>query len=355
MTQLVLSWGEKPYRAQQLWSWLYVRLANSFEAMSDLPKGFRQRLQETLPPWLPTIREYHRSADGTEKWLLQLEDGQVVETVHIPDEERGTLCISTQAGCALACSFCHTGRQGFARNLTCHEIVGQVVLARSAVEAAGRKVTNVVMMGMGEPLYNCEAVFAAGRILMDANGLAFGSRKLTLSTAGVIPRLPEVARELGCNLAISLHSVRDEVRNVLVPLNRKYGIAGLRKAALAYPLKANRRIFWEYVLLKGVNDSARDARELIGFLHGIPSKVNLIPFNPWPGSDYQQPEMETALHFQEILRQAGQVAILRDSRGGDIAAACGQLRGALLGAKQRRDFNLQEGFQDIVQETVQVE
>lgn len=335
LTELVAAWGEKPYRAHQLWSWLYVRLAPTPESMSDLPKPFRQRLMEQAKPWLPQVRDHRLSSDGTEKWLLALEDGQCVETVHIPDQERGTLCISTQAGCALNCAFCHTGQQGFARNLTTGEIVGQVVLARAAVEAAGRKLTNVVMMGMGEPLYNFAAVAKAAKILMDGNGLAFGTRKLTLSTAGVVPVLHEVARELACNLAISLHAVRDEVRDILVPLNRKFPLAALRQAALSYPLKANRRIFWEYVLLRGVNDTPADARNLIRFLHGIPSKVNLIPFNPWPGSAYEAPEEQTALDFQEILRQAGLVAILRESRGKDIAAACGQLKGELPGTKPR--------------------
>lgn len=327
LTELITTeWGERPFRAKQLWSWLYVKLARDVDAMTDLKKEFRSRLATFCPTLTPNVLAHQRSQDGTEKWLLQFSDGAKVETVYIPDTDRGTLCVSSQVGCSLACTFCHTGTQKLARNLAASEIVEQVTFSRSVLAERGLKVTNVVLMGMGEPLYNYEAVLKAVRILLDGTGLAIGTRKITLSTAGVVPHLAKVGWDLGINLAISLHSVRDSVRDRLIPLNRKYNLAALRQAIDAYPLKGGRRITWEYLLLNGINDSREDAKELVDFLDGIPSKVNLIHFNPWPGAPYQPSSKETMLRFQEVVGNAGLVAVIRDSRGGDIAAACGQLQ-----------------------------
>lgn len=334
---LLREWGEKPYRTRQLWHWLYVRQAAEPALMSDLSKEFRTRLAAAWPRLRPAVRiqQERLSADGTRKWLLALEDGQMIETVFIPEEGRGTLCISSQVGCTLACPFCHTGMQGFARNLRADEIVEQVLLARQALEGGEERVTNVVLMGMGEPLYNYDPVVAAVRIIMDEVGIAIGTRKVTVSTAGVVPRIREVGRDLGCNLAISLHAVRDEVRDLLVPLNRKYDLAALRRAVLEYPFKRGRRIFWEYVLLDGINDSVADARLLVEYLREIPSKVNLIPFNPWEGAPYAPSSPERTARFQEVLWKAHLVAVVRESRGNDIAAACGQLKGELSGVRGR--------------------
>ncbi|MBF0153322.1 MAG: 23S rRNA (adenine(2503)-C(2))-methyltransferase RlmN [Magnetococcales bacterium] len=335
LSELVAGWGEKPYRVRQLWFWLYVRLASEWEAMTDLSKEFRQRLATSCAPLRPKPVQHQVAIDGTEKWLLRLDDGQVIETVFIPEEGRGTLCVSSQAGCSLNCAFCHTGAQGFARNLTAAEIVEQVLFCRQELAAREKRLTNIVLMGMGEPLYNYDAVAKAVRILMDDSGVAIGTRKITLSTAGVVPRLHAVGHDLGVNLAISLHAVRDDIRNELVPLNRKYDLAALHQALVAYPLKGTRRITWEYVMLAGVNDAPDDAREMARYLRGIPSKINLIPFNPWPGAPYAPSPPERVARFQEILHQAGYVTVIRDSRGADIAAACGQLKGMLPGVRPR--------------------
>lgn len=331
---LLASWGEKPYRAKQLWVWLHVKLVDDAALMTNLSKILRARLAESCSLRRLSIKDHQVSQDGTEKWLLELADGQVIETVFIPESDRGTLCISSQAGCTLSCSFCCTGTQGFARNLTAAEIVQQVLLARAELQTRDKKITNLVLMGMGEPLYNTEAVSQAVRIIIDGDGLGIGTRKLTLSTVGVIPQLKAV-EELGVNLAISLHAVRDEVRDELVPLNKKYNLAALREALLDFRLKSGRRITWEYVMLDGVNDSDDDRRALIHYLRGIPSKVNLIPFNPWPGSAYRRPPREVMVTFKEKLHKAGVAAIIRESRGADIAAACGQLKGELSGARAR--------------------
>ncbi|MEO5362521.1 MAG: 23S rRNA (adenine(2503)-C(2))-methyltransferase RlmN [Magnetococcus sp. DMHC-8] len=324
---LMAEWGERPFRARQIWSWLYVKLARDVEAMTDLPAALRNRLLAMSPPLMPEVLAHQVSRDGTEKWLLGLVDGARIETVYIPDAERGTLCISSQVGCTLSCTFCHTGTQPLLRNLEAAELVEQVTFARSALAQRGLRVTNVVLMGMGEPLYNYDAVVKAVRILLDGTGLAIGTRKITLSTAGVVPRLVQVGWDLGINMAISLHSVRDAVRDRLIPLNRKHDLNALRQAILSFPLKHGRCITWEYVLLKGVNDTLQDARELVEFLGDIPSKVNLIAFNSWPGAPFEPSPRETILRFQEVICQAGLVTVIRDSRGGDIAAACGQLRG----------------------------
>ncbi|MBF0132359.1 MAG: 23S rRNA (adenine(2503)-C(2))-methyltransferase RlmN [Magnetococcales bacterium] len=323
-------WGEKPFRTQQIWSWIHVKLATEIDEMTDISKEFRQRLKENFRFCRPTIRTRQHSQDHTVKWLLELADGLCVESVFIPEEDRGTLCVSSQVGCSLSCPFCHTGTQRLARNLTAAEIVGQVILARSELSDQGLRVTNIVLMGMGEPLFNYDAVVRAVRIMLDPNGLAIGTRKITLSTAGVVPKLVDVGRDLGVNLAISLHAVRDDIRDRLVPLNKRYNLAALKQAVLHYPLKGGRRITWEYVLLDGINDSDEDAHGLVRFLKGIPSKVNLIPFNPWPGTPFTPSPMEKIIHFQEIVGGSGLVTVIRDRRGEDIAAACGQLVGRTL-------------------------
>ncbi|MBF0156043.1 MAG: 23S rRNA (adenine(2503)-C(2))-methyltransferase RlmN [Magnetococcales bacterium] len=345
------AWGQKPFRGKQLWSWLHVKLATEVAGMTDLSKEFRELLGQRTAPLRPGVGRHQVARDGTEKWLLVLADGETVETVFIPDEERGTLCISSQVGCALSCPFCRTGTMPLVRNLTAAEMVEQVLHVRTVLSRAGqgeetgaeggagktagggkassgeeKRITNVVLMGMGEPLYNYEATVKAVRILMDRNGLAIGTRKITLSTSGVAPRIPQVMRDLGVNLAVSLHAVRDEVRDVLVPINRKFNLAALRQAIMDSPLKSGRRITWEYVLLDGINDSLEAAAELAAFVRGIPSKMNLIPFNPWEGSPYLPSPREQVVRFQEVLHHAGLVTVIRESRGADISAACGQLK-----------------------------
>ena len=330
LDELLAQWGERPFRAKQLWSWLYVKLAAEVGEMTELSKVFRARLEEVCEPLRPEVRSQQLSTDGTRKWLLAFTDGQQVETVYIPEEDRGTLCISSQVGCSLSCPFCHTGTQKLVRNLTTSEIVEQVTFARSQIEAGGGRLTNIVLMGMGEPLYNYAAVVKAVRIILDGSGLAIGTRKITLSTSGVVPRMVQAGYDLGINLAISLHSVRDSVRDQLVPINKKYNLAALRKGAMEYPLKGNRSITWEYVLLDGVNDSPEDARELVRYLKGIPSKVNLIPFNPWPGAPYKPSSGEAITRFQNQVGNSGLVTVIRASRGEDIQAACGQLKSSLI-------------------------
>ncbi|MBF0446862.1 MAG: 23S rRNA (adenine(2503)-C(2))-methyltransferase RlmN [Magnetococcales bacterium] len=327
LEQMLLEWGERPFRVKQLWSWLYVKLASEVGEMTDLSKAFRARLEGICQPLRPTVLSRQLSRDGTQKWLLSFTDGQQIETVFIPEEGRGTLCVSSQVGCSLSCPFCHTGTQQLSRNLTASEIVEQVTFARSQVEGRGERLTNVVLMGMGEPLYNYDAVVKAVRIIMDGAGLGIGTRKVTLSTSGIVPKMVQAGYDLGVNLAISLHSVRNEVRDVLVPINKKYNLAALRKGAREYPLKGNRTITWEYVMLDGVNDSERDAEELVRYLKGIPSKVNLIPFNPWPGTPYRATPREKINLFQNVLCNSGLVTVVRERRGEDILAACGQLKG----------------------------
>src|SRR5207248_1054144 len=275
-----------------------------------------------------------RSVDGTQKWLLRFDDGQEVETVHIPEEDRGALCVSSQVGCTLTCKFCHTGTQRLVRNLAPAEIVGQVMVARDALgewpsPADDRQLTNIVLMGMGEPLYNYENVAAALRIIMDGEGLSISRRKITLSTAGVVPMIRRCGAELAVNLAGSLHAVRDDVRDRLVPLNSKYPVAELLEACRTYPGASNaRRITFEYVMLKGSNDSPADARELVRLLAGMPAKVNLIPFNPWPGAPYECSADAVIAAFSDIVFAAGYSAPVRTPRGRDILAACGQLKSA---------------------------
>ena len=326
--------GEPAWRAGQLWRWIYVRGATSFEGMTDIAKTLRAKLAERFVVARPEVTRRQQSADGTQKWLIRFADGQEVECVHIPEEERGTLCVSSQVGCTLSCKFCHTGTQRLVRNLTPTEIVQQLMLARDAFGEfpppdQDRNLTNIVMMGMGEPLFNYDNVAAALKIAMDGDGLAISKRKITLSTSGVVPQIRRCGAELGVKLAISLHAVTDELRDVLVPINRKWPIAELLDACRNYPGLSNaRRITFEYVMLKGVNDSPADARALIKLIGGIPAKINLIPFNPWPGAPFECSDDSTIDAFAQILMRAGHVSPVRRPRGRDILAACGQLRSA---------------------------
>ncbi len=324
--------GTAPFRARQLWHWIYHRGVKDFAAMTSLAKSFRADLAEHYELVRPAEARALASVDGTRKWLLRFADGQEAECVHIPEEDRGTLCVSSQVGCTLTCKFCHTGTQRLVRNLDAAEIVGQVMVARDALgewpsPKDDRQLTNVVMMGMGEPLYNYENVAKALKIVMDGEGLSVSKRKITLSTAGVVPMMERCGQELGVNLAISLHAVKDELRDVLVPLNKKYPIAELLAACRAYPTASNaRRITFEYVMLKDVNDSPAEARELVRLLAGIPAKVNLIPFNPWPGAPFECSSDETIQIFGDIVNEAGYPSPVRTPRGRDILAACGQLK-----------------------------
>ena len=345
-------------RHAQLWSWIYARGASSFDAMSDVSKELRRTLAQSFTLRRPAIVKEQISTDGTRKWLLRLEQRQhdkvapEIETVYIPEVARGTLCISSQVGCTLSCSFCHTGTQRLVRNLEASEIVGQILLARDRVGdwpgavrdgaplAEGeRKITNVVLMGMGEPLYNFDNVKAAMTVAADGAGLAFSKRRITLSTSGVVPEIPRWGKEVGTMLAISLHAVRDALRDRLVPINRKYPIATLLAACRAYPGLSNaRRITFEYVMLKGENDGLEDARALVRLLSGIPAKINLIPFNPWPGTAHVCSDWEQIERFAEVINRAGYASPIRTPRGRDILAACGQLRSESLrlAARERR-------------------
>ena len=326
--------GVERYRADQIYSWVYAKGVTDFEDMTNLSKDLRGRLAESFRIGRPGINVDQQSVDGTRKWLLNFADRNAAETVYIPEPDRGTLCVSSQVGCTLTCAFCHTGTQRLVRNLEAGEIVGQVMLARdhlgewpSAKEE--KRITNIVMMGMGEPLYNYDNVKKALEIVMDGGGVSISKRRITLSTSGVVPEIERCGRELGVMLAISLHAVTDEVRDKLVPINRKWPIKELLRACRAYPAAKNaRRITFEYVMLKGVNDSEADARELCRLIKGIPAKVNMIPFNPWPGSAFECSELETIKKFARVVEKAGYVATVRTPRGRDILAACGQLKTA---------------------------
>ena len=328
------AFGAEPFRGRQLWHWIYHRGATDFAGMTSLSKTFREELAAHYVLCRPAVSRALTSIDGTRKWLLRFPDGQEVETVHIPEEERGTLCVSSQVGCTLSCSFCHTGTQRLVRNLAAAEIVAPVMIARDYLgewpsPQSDRQVTNIVLMGMGEPLFNYDNVAEALKIVMDPEGLSISRRKITLSTAGVVPMIRRCGAELAVNLAVSLHAVRDDVRDRLVPLNRKYPIAELLDACRSYPGASNaRRITFEYVMLKGVNDSPAEARELVRLLAGIPAKVNLIPFNPWPGAPYECSADGAIEAFSDIVFAAGYSAPVRTPRGRDILAACGQLKSA---------------------------
>jgi 23S rRNA (adenine2503-C2)-methyltransferase len=316
-------------RARQLFHWIYHRGATSFDAMTTLPRALRGKLAETCSVARPEIVTEQRSADGTRKWLLRFADGQEVESVFIPEEDRGALCVSTQVGCTLTCSFCHTGTMPLVRNLGASEVVAQMLVARDSLgewptAAEGRLFSNIVVMGMGEPLFNYDNSVAALRLAMDEQGLNLSRRRITVSTSGVVPRIEQLGAELGVGLAISLHAVRDELRDELVPINRKWNIEALLNACRTYPTR--RRITFEYVMLKGVNDSDADARELVRLLADIPAKVNLIPFNAWPGAPYACSSNNRIHAFAAIVEAAGYASPVRTPRGRDILAACGQLK-----------------------------
>ncbi len=328
--------GEKPFRAKQLWHWIYHQGTTDFAAMSSIARPLQAKLAERFVIGRPGIAAEQTSTDGTRKWLFRFRDGQEAETVYIPDrqEDRGAVCISSQVGCTLSCRFCHTGTQRLVRNLGTAEIVGQFMAARDAYGEwpsprgeTPRLLSTIVLMGMGEPLYNYEHVARAMRIVMDGEGIGLSRRRITLSTSGVVPMMDRCGEELGVNLAVSLHAVRDGLRDEIVPLNRKYPIAELLAACRRYPGASNsRRITFEYVMLRGVNDSEADARELVRLIAGIPAKVNLIPFNPWPGSAYLPSTREQLDRFAGIVMEAGFSSPVRTPRGRDILAACGQLR-----------------------------
>ena len=326
------AFGLEPFRARQLWHWIYHRGATSFAVMTTLAKPVRERLAEAYVIRRPDIARDLLSEDGTRKWLLRMVDGHEIETVHIPEEDRGTLCVSSQIGCTLTCAFCHTGTQRLVRNLDTAEILGQVMLARDALAEwpappDGRLLSNIVMMGMGEPLLNYDQVATALKIIMDGDGIAISKRRITLSTSGVVPMMKRCGEELGVNLAVSLHAVTDDIRDRLVPINRKYPLAELLAACRTYPGATNaRRITFEYVMLRGINDSLADARELVRLLKGIPAKINLIPFNPWPGTSFECSTPETVQRFGDLVNAAGYASPVRTPRGQDIMAACGQLK-----------------------------
>ena len=326
-------------RTHQIWGALYRRGADAYDAMTDLPAALRAELAARLPWRRPTVSERQTSSDGTIKWLLRMGDGREVEAVYIPEPDRGALCISTQVGCTLACSFCHTGTMKLVRNLTPAEIVEQLRIARDTLgdwdDAQPRRLTNIVVMGMGEPLFNYDHVRDALKIAMDGEGIGISRRRITLSTSGVVPRIGEVGHDLRTKLAISLHAVRDELRDVLVPINKKWPLADLLDACRRYP-HDGRPITFEYVMLDGVNDSDAEARELVRLLQGFPAKVNLIPFNPWPGTDYVCSPAKRIDAFARILEAAGFASPIRRPRGRDILAACGQLKTASERARGER-------------------
>ena len=328
--------GEAPFRVKQLWHWIYHQGVTEFSAMSSIARPLQERLAARFVIGRPVASTVQTSADETRKFLFRFRDGQEAETVYIPDQhqDRGAVCISSQVGCTLSCRFCHTGTQTLVRNLGAAEIVGQFMATRDSYGEwpsprgeTPRLLSTIVLMGMGEPLYNYENVAVAMRIVMDGEGIGLSRRRITLSTSGVVPMMDRAGEDLGVNLAVSLHAVRDDLRDELVPLNRKYPIAELIAACRRYPGATNaRRITFEYVMLRGINDSEADARELVRLIAGIPAKVNLIPFNPWPGSTYE-PSSGNALHrFAKIVLDAGFASPIRTPRGQDILAACGQLR-----------------------------
>ena len=356
---------EQRMRVNQLWHWIYHRGASSFDAMLNVSKTLRATLDDAFTLDRPEIVSEQISKDGTRKWLIRMppmgahDKGAEIETVYIPESDRGTLCISSQVGCTLTCSFCHTGTQRLVRNLTAAEIVAQVMIARDRlgdwpgatrptdglVPDADRAVSNIVLMGMGEPLYNFDGVRDAMTTVMDGDGLSLSRRRITLSTSGVVPMIPRAGDEIGSMLAISLHAVRDDLRNELVPLNRKYPIRDLLEACRAYPGLSNaRRITFEYVMLDGVNDSLSDARELIRLLKGIPAKINLIPFNPWPGTKYKCSSWDRIEEFSDAVFRAGYASPVRTPRGRDILAACGQLKSETEKLRARARLMLESGI-----------
>jgi 23S rRNA (adenine2503-C2)-methyltransferase len=334
-------------RVTQIWQWLYIWGARDFDVMTNLAKGYRAELAQHFVIEIPEVVRRDISADGTRKYLVRIAGGHEVEVVYIPEVDRGTLCISSQVGCTLTCSFCHTGTQKLVRNLTAGEIIGQVMMARDDLgewpepgEGMGerpRLISNIVLMGMGEPLYNFDNVRDAMKIAMDGEGIALSRRRITLSTSGVVPEIARTAQEIGCMLAISFHATTDAVRDKLVPINKRWNIAELLDALRAYPKASNsERITFEYVMLKDVNDSDEDARRLVKLIAGIPAKINLIPFNEWPGAPYQRSDWERIERFADIVYKAGYASPIRTPRGEDIMAACGQLKSATERARKSR-------------------
>ncbi len=335
-------------RVNQIWQWVYFWGVRDFAAMTNLAKDYRALLAEKFDITLPEVVSRHVSADGTRKYLVRIAGGHEVETVYIPEDDRGTLCISSQVGCTLTCSVCHTGTQRLVRNLTAGESVGQVMLARDDLgewpepgqgsgESGPRLLSNIVLMGMGEPLYNFEAVRDAMKIAMDGEGIALSRRRITLSTSGVVPEIARTAEEIGCMLAVSFHATTDDVRNKLVPINKRWPIAELLDALRAYPKLSNsERITFEYVMLKDVNDSDEDARRLVKLIKGIPAKINLIPFNEWPGAPYERSDWSRIEAFADIVYKAGYASPIRTPRGEDIMAACGQLKSATERSRKSR-------------------
>ncbi len=331
-------------RVGQVWQWVYYWGIRDFDQMTNLARDYRQLLAEHFVIELPQVVTRQVSADGTRKYLVRIAGGHEVEVVYIPETDRGTLCISSQVGCTLTCSFCHTGTQKLVRNLTAGEIVGQVMLARDDLDEwpvkgqpkpEGRLISNIVLMGMGEPLYNFENVRDAMRVVMDDEGIALGRRRITLSTSGVVPEIARTATEIGCLLAVSFHATTDEVRDTLVPINKKWNIAALLDALRDYPgLSNSERITFEYVMLEGVNDTKEDAHRLVELIRGIPAKINLIPFNEWPGAPYKRSSGNRIHTFADIIHNAGYASPIRTPRGEDIMAACGQLKSAT--EKQRK-------------------
>ncbi|MGC6537022.1 MAG: 23S rRNA (adenine(2503)-C(2))-methyltransferase RlmN [Candidatus Puniceispirillaceae bacterium] len=329
---IITEQGLPRFRARQLWRRIWRHGQTDFDDMTELGKEARETLSAILHADRPMITNRQQSTDGTIKWLIRMDDGQEAEMVYIPEDDRGTLCISSQIGCTLTCSFCHTGTQRLVRNLKASEICGQVLLAMDELGdwPAGkpdRRLTNIVLMGMGEPLFNYEEVKKGLQLIMWGEGLGLSKRRVTLSTSGIVPEIERCGDELGVNLAISLHAVRDDLRDVLVPINRKYNLKELIDCVRRYPVLSNaRRVTWEYVMIKGVNDSPQDAKELVRLIKGIPSKINLIPFNPWPGTDYECSSDEAINAFAKIVMKAGYASPVRTPRGRDILAACGQLK-----------------------------
>ncbi len=325
-------------RVNQVWQWIYEKGVREFDLMTNLAKPYRATLKEHLVIEVPEVITKQVSDDGTRKYLMRVDGGHEVETVYIPEEDRGTLCISSQVGCTLTCSFCHTGTQRLVRNLTASEIVGQILVVRDdlgewpipgAPRRETRLLSNIVLMGMGEPLYNFENVRDAMKIAMDPAGISLSRRRITLSTSGVVPEIAKTAEEIGCLLAVSFHATTDEVRDRLVPINKKWNIQALLEALRVYPKLSNsERITFEYVMLKDVNDTDADARRLIKLIQGIPVKINLIPFNEWPGAPYQRSDWKRIKAFADIIYKAGYASPIRTPRGEDIMAACGQLKSA---------------------------
>ena len=333
-------------RVGQIWQWIYQWGVRDFEAMTNLSKAFRADLAEQFVIEIPEVVSKQVSTDGTRKWLVRIAGGHEVEVVYIPEEKRGTLCVSSQVGCTLTCSFCHTGTQKLVRNLTSAEIIGQVMIARDdlgewpesgARTDAPRLLSNIVLMGMGEPLYNFENVRDAMKIAMDPEGIQLSRRRITLSTSGVVPEIARTAEEIGCMLAISFHATTDEVRDGLVPINKKWPLVDLLDALRAYPKVSNsERITFEYVMLDGVNDTDDDAHRLVKLIEGIPAKINLIPFNEWPGAPYKRSSNNRIRAFSDIIHNAGYASPIRKPRGEDIMAACGQLKSATERARKSR-------------------